>query len=242
MFLNEGSKVLFRIAISILKLNEEKIFKCKNDISELYKVLKDIGTNIVDVDELICYAYKDYEHYCRNVSNSLFSTKNDFSFVSPWRNRLVSKIPPKLVGIGLAHLGPVVDAEESEISKSNGYGDNSPSSGVLHRTVSEPPHPILYTEYVSDNGSTSGKELKKARNRQEEYRNFSREEIRQLRLQCHPEVVARFRTMEESRIRWKEQSLAKDMAAWDNMDGITISSPGTAVDEDIVFDMDSGML
>ena len=55
MFLNEGSKVLFRIAIGLFKLHEKQLLGAK-DAGEVYTVLKGMGRNVIDADLLIAAA------------------------------------------------------------------------------------------------------------------------------------------------------------------------------------------
>eukprot|EP01035_Chromulina_nebulosa_P018191 gene18191-23852_t len=87
IFLNEGSKVLFRIAISLFKLNENFLLSAK-DSGELFVRLRDIGRDIVDPDHLIGYAYKSYKPMSLPNRNSV-------------------DLPRDLIGFGLAHTGPM---------------------------------------------------------------------------------------------------------------------------------------
>jgi hypothetical protein len=59
MFLNEGNKVLFRIAAALFKLHEKRLMTVK-DAGDLFTVLRGMGKDIVDADVLIGTAYKDF--------------------------------------------------------------------------------------------------------------------------------------------------------------------------------------
>lgn len=86
IFFNEGDKVLFRIAIALLKIHEAEIFGAK-DTSSLFMQLKDIGKNIIDADYLIGIAYK-------TIRLDKTSSKETM------------QPPSSLEGIGVAHVGP----------------------------------------------------------------------------------------------------------------------------------------
>jgi hypothetical protein len=60
IFLNEGSKVLFRVSIALLKKYEKEILKI-DDIVELSKFFKSLEENFFDIDGLLSIAYKDYQ-------------------------------------------------------------------------------------------------------------------------------------------------------------------------------------
>lgn len=112
MFLNEGSKVIFRIAGALFKLHETKLLAVK-DASDLFEVLRGIGKEVVDADKLIAMAYKSYsaKPLMRKVSRQQMpgSPGGDAHLtVSP---RLSNKswfgaVPTELMGMGLAHTGP----------------------------------------------------------------------------------------------------------------------------------------
>jgi hypothetical protein len=60
MFLNEGSKVLFRIAAALFKLHEAQLLKV-TDAGDLFTTLRKLGKDVVDADILITAAYKSYQ-------------------------------------------------------------------------------------------------------------------------------------------------------------------------------------
>lgn len=60
MFLNEGSKVLFRIAAALFKVHEKELLEVK-DAGDLFTTLRRIGKDVVDADVLIAAAYKSYQ-------------------------------------------------------------------------------------------------------------------------------------------------------------------------------------
>lgn len=117
MFLNEGSKVLFRIAAGLFKLNETKLLQVR-DAGDLFTALRGIGKEITDPEILIAAAYKNYtpQTFSRSLprpksfgnakNSSLLHRSTSFSspkFGHKSQNRLV---PTDLIGIGLAHIGP----------------------------------------------------------------------------------------------------------------------------------------
>ena len=59
MFLNEGSKVLFRIAAALFSINEKRLLAVK-DAADLFGVLHKIGKDIINPDQLISTAYPKY--------------------------------------------------------------------------------------------------------------------------------------------------------------------------------------
>lgn len=59
MLFNEGSKVLFRIGIAMLRMREKEILAVR-DAGELVVFLNNIGKDIVDADALISCAYKAF--------------------------------------------------------------------------------------------------------------------------------------------------------------------------------------
>eukprot|EP01132_Coremiostelium_polycephalum_P005921 gene5921-7371_t len=52
VFFSEGSKVLFRVALTFFKLNEEKLLSC-NDYGTLYNLIKKIPNQMYDSDDLL---------------------------------------------------------------------------------------------------------------------------------------------------------------------------------------------
>ena len=61
IFLNEGDKVLFRIAMALFKTSEKLIVNAK-DAGDLFSILRNIGSDIVDADALISLA-------CGNITD-----------------------------------------------------------------------------------------------------------------------------------------------------------------------------
>jgi hypothetical protein len=69
MFLNEGSKVLFRISAALFKIHEKELLAVK-DAGDLFTILRKLGKNVVDADVLIAAGYKSYQP----LNPSSFST------------------------------------------------------------------------------------------------------------------------------------------------------------------------
>ncbi|CAF3214029.1 unnamed protein product [Rotaria socialis] len=62
-FLLEGSKVLFRFALSILIINRESILT-KSDTISMMKQIKDSTKNLIDVENLFKIAFEDLKPFC----------------------------------------------------------------------------------------------------------------------------------------------------------------------------------
>lgn len=108
IFFNEGSKVLFKIAIALFKHAEKKILHA-TDWGSLLGIIRNIGSDIVDADHLIGLAYA--QHLPTKVSRWRSSLKMDFN--NPrLRNpdSIFGRVPSTLTGIGCAHLGPDLTA------------------------------------------------------------------------------------------------------------------------------------
>lgn len=114
IFLNEGAKTLFRIAMALLKRHEPRLLQA-TDAASLFMTIKEIGIDFVDPDELIQLAYKTHKgplntNYSSTKKSSILSSKvaRNYGTVILKRNpvTLIKAVPRDLVGIGLAHLGP----------------------------------------------------------------------------------------------------------------------------------------
>ncbi len=168
MFLNEGSKVLFRIAAALFKVHEKELLAV-TDAGDLFTTLRKIGKDVVDADVLIAAAYKSYQPnnpsakvlssnssnssssktspikstaqrlsvsaklpankpapqngavppslnkpvYKASPSNNSFK-KNPIFDISPRLQKQsdAGKVPNPLMGVGLAHVGPISERPE----------------------------------------------------------------------------------------------------------------------------------
>lgn len=148
MFLNEGSKVIFRIAGALFKLHETNLLAVK-DASDLFEVLRSIGKDVIDADKLIAAAYKSYrtkpilKKVNANKSNANVPVGLDVATtISP---RLSNKssmgaVPAELRGLGLAHTGPADAYEKMMARLSEHIAEVEPPSGSTSGgTVSEDP-------------------------------------------------------------------------------------------------------
>lgn len=121
MFLNEGNKVLFRIAASLFKLNEKKLLSIK-DSGDLFTVLRNIGNDIIDPEILISTAYKSYVNrpvfFKRRIIPRGFGTSSsrESLYNSPRLrpSSVYGNVPPELIGIGFAHMGPMYVKKRTE--------------------------------------------------------------------------------------------------------------------------------
>ncbi|GAM18618.1 hypothetical protein SAMD00019534_017930 [Acytostelium subglobosum LB1] len=57
VFFSEGSKVLFRFALAMLKINEEELMSCQ-DYNDLYSLIKKIPSKMYDADHLMEVAFQ----------------------------------------------------------------------------------------------------------------------------------------------------------------------------------------
>lgn len=149
IFLNEGGKVLFRIAAALFQLNEAKLLAAK-DASDLFSLLRNMGKDVVDADALIALAYKGYAsrpilskiHSPTNPSNKKTvdgageSTRQARSMSAGFSHEVVNPrlktryykfqgaVPSNLIGIGLAHMGPDA-APNTPHPRTDAYAENA---------------------------------------------------------------------------------------------------------------------
>ncbi len=149
MFLNEGNKVLFRIAAALFKLHETKLMAVR-DAGDLFNTLRSIGSDITDPEILISTAYKSYipsnargamKNILRNrgVSSPAASMKKVTSDnISPRLHPMTANgaVPKDLLGLGLAHLGPA-DALEKYRAASKSIDVKSSSSSSVSSKLSQ---------------------------------------------------------------------------------------------------------
>lgn len=119
MFFCEGSKVLFRISAALLKKNESALIAASSrDCTELFLEMKNIGRNELDADALISMAYKSYIPPSLKVKQRrIFTSRstgqlNNMSGKGRTDPHLRkynghSGVPSDLIGMGVAHTGPV---------------------------------------------------------------------------------------------------------------------------------------
>jgi len=103
VFLNEGSKVVFRIACALVKLSEDKILAAK-DGGDLFMILRGLGQDVMDADLLLAAAYKPVSA----EKNGNMWAKDEHTVSPRLRTRTQSygQVPLVLAGLGLAHMGP----------------------------------------------------------------------------------------------------------------------------------------
>ena len=120
VFFAEGSKVLFKVALALFRLNEQSLLASR-DQGDLFMRLKELGKGIVDGDELLAAAYSGFQHHpqplnlsARKLSPSSFSSlveilspRSRSSSGSKGGNSSASagSNPQALSGFGLAHAG-----------------------------------------------------------------------------------------------------------------------------------------
>jgi hypothetical protein len=233
MFLNEGSKVLFRIAIALFKQSESRLLAAK-DGSDLFSILRTMGNDIINPEELISSAYTSYVPLKINKSPKQRANSNN------GRNSF-NIAPAELLGIGVAHVGPLISETESisvkDISTtltstnttlennddnnidsnnrlSNSSIENISLSSVDHRVsvyeVQSPyPAPSPHYSFVAKSSSSntiSNSIMKISVSRLKSYIKFKRADIERWRSDFRPELEVRYITMELARKQFKEEA------------------------------------
>lgn len=151
IFLNEGGKVLFRIAAALFQLNEVKLLAAK-DASDLFSLLRNMGKDVVDADALIALAYKGYaprpilskmqsspaqsSSKKKSASDTNGSTRPSRSMSAGLSNEVMNPrlktryykfqgaVPADLIGIGLAHMGPDANPN-TPVPRTDAYAENA---------------------------------------------------------------------------------------------------------------------
>jgi hypothetical protein len=103
---------LFKISIALFKHAEKSLLQAK-DWGKLLTIIRNIGSDIVNPDQLIEIAYKSF--HSPKQSKGWFAGKdekkhNDNITANPRLNlskvnRIIGQVPRKLIGIGIAHIG-----------------------------------------------------------------------------------------------------------------------------------------
>jgi Rab-GTPase-TBC domain len=122
MFLNEGSKVFFRIAMALFKLHEAELLSSA-DGGQLFMKLRAMGKDIIDADLLISTAYKSHMVEGQGIKvRSLFKTPSfggsakGVTPPSPMPLTRGVSADEMLTGFGTAHLG--VSSKKHEVDES----------------------------------------------------------------------------------------------------------------------------
>jgi Rab-GTPase-TBC domain len=147
MFFCEGSKVLFRISAALLKKNEAALVAASSrDCTELFLEMKNIGRNELDADALIAMAYKSYVPPSLKVKQRRIFTSRSTGQLHNMsgKGRLDpplrkynghSGVPSDLIGMGVAHTGPVARlhiAESVAIALSPSLENSDPEPPFLY--------------------------------------------------------------------------------------------------------------
>jgi Rab-GTPase-TBC domain len=147
MFFCEGSKVLFRISAALLKKNEAALIAASSrDCTELFLEMKNIGRNELDADALIAMAYKSYIPPSLKVKQRRIFTSRSTGHLHNMsgKGRLDpplrkynghSGVPSHLIGMGVAHTGPVARlriAESVAIALSPSLESSDPEPPFLY--------------------------------------------------------------------------------------------------------------
>ena len=191
-----GNKVLFRISMALFKSAQKNIISAK-DQGDLFVALRNIGSNIVDADELISMAYKSYTH-------PKFGKKKPSS--------VASSLPFDLTGLGLAHLGfAALTKDTSPSENSSNPCDDIPESplsqNTLYHTYRSPePYPTIETNL--QNSKENENKITRRRSssflRRQDYRSFKRKDIDNWRQEFLPELQLKFEMMEKARNSFRE--------------------------------------
>lgn len=100
-FLNEGKEILFRVALALLRINEDKIVD-SGDVDDALMVIKELGRSVCDPSKLFEVAFDlnlfSSAYYEKVGSQCCIDHSDVYKFHSV--------VPKSLEGIGLAHIGP----------------------------------------------------------------------------------------------------------------------------------------
>ena len=202
-----GNKVLFRISMALFKSAQKNIISAK-DPGDLFVVLRNIGSNIVDADELISMAYKSYTH-------PKFGKKKP--------NNVGSSLPFDLTGLGLAHLGFAAlsitkdtstsenssnscnDTPESPLSQNKSNSAAHDERNTLYHTYRSPdPYPTNLQNSKEQNESKITRRRSSSFLTRQDYRSIKRKDIDNWRQEFLPELQLKFEMMEKARNSFKE--------------------------------------
>lgn len=202
IFLNEGDKVLFRVAIALLKMYEYQLQEV-TEASDMYSLLKEVGKNVFDADVLIRLAYKDHDLFLRDPKKFIDAATG----IIVWRRE--NTVPSTLEGIGLAHREPVAfGIEKGEVENaSKDKGEKIYKTRLRFPSDDTSTYVGQFQYNTTNEKNTSFTNSSKLDTMH--FRQFYRSDINKLRLLCRPEVEQRFCKMEEARQRYKEQEAQK---------------------------------
>mmetsp|Transcript_22565 Transcript_22565/g.32990 ORF Transcript_22565/g.32990 Transcript_22565/m.32990 type:complete len:622 (-) Transcript_22565:66-1931(-) len=177
VFLNEGDKVLFRIAVALLHLHLADLLAAEN-ASDFYARLKRVGAAIINPDILLAAAYKDFDPWYNPQTparrSSLFS-----------RRPLLHQVPAPLEGIGLAHVGPskCVTPPVADIQLPQQQDRNANELDTGLRPVRN-----LWQRSKASSIADSVTSRRVSRMDRDYYRSFKREDIDNWRRKFRPEI------------------------------------------------------
>jgi len=202
-----GNKVLFRISMALFKSAQKNIISAK-DQTHLFVALRNIGSNIVDADELISMAYKSYTH-------PKFGKKKPSS--------VGNSLPFDLTGLGLAHLGFAAlsitkdtsssenssnDTLESPLSQNKSNSSADDERNTLYHTYRSPePYPSIETNIQNSKEHNENKITRRRSSSfltRQDYRSFKRKDIDNWRQEFRPELQLNFEKMEKARNSFRE--------------------------------------
>jgi len=198
--------------MALFKSAQKNIISAK-DPGDLFVALKNIGSNIVDADELISMAYKSYKH-------PKFGKKKPSS--------VGSSLPFDLTGLGLAHLGFAAlsitkdtspsensstscnDTPESPLSQNKSNSAAHDERNTLYHTYRSPepyPSPTIETNLQNSKEKNENKITRRRSSSfltRQDYRSFKRSDIDNWRQEFLPELQLKFEMMEKARNSFKE--------------------------------------
>jgi len=245
MFLNEGSKVLFRISIALFKINEHK-FLITKDAADLFNLIKNIGDDVVDADELIATAYRT--HNAKGMIEKSSVSQSGMELASTGRLKKITSsdllnprlkirlkdqgaVPDKLIGVGLAHIGPCLFSDTDSVPVSfdsfafrhrySSFTASEDDTTDLSRRLSSKDlcrstlqiagDLCSYDEYLSRHPH----KLKAHRPKSGRFKAFEfyRADIALWRSSFRPALEERQRAMEEARESWRASSVTRRASA-----------------------------
>lgn len=155
--------MLFRISAALLKKNETALISASSrDFTEMFLEMRSIGRNELDADALIAMAYKSYSApsksriFSSRSTGSVKSTRSRGRADQSMRRYCgLNRVPSDLIGMGLAHTGPVSrpplcdapmllstssDSKEEGQEEGEGQGDDLQSLSIERKEGSGSMH------------------------------------------------------------------------------------------------------
>mmetsp|Transcript_67392 Transcript_67392/g.158952 ORF Transcript_67392/g.158952 Transcript_67392/m.158952 type:complete len:496 (+) Transcript_67392:26-1513(+) len=147
-FFFEGTKVLFRVALAVLHIHEEELFKC-HDAHEFSMKLQDIATNLVDCERVMKTSFKIRKFRSATVSKlRAVHMAPILKEQSEQAERRAQREAERQMSVQrsaaeLAAAAPPAALEPTAVAKPAAADDAAAAVPTRPRGTSEPPRPNL---------------------------------------------------------------------------------------------------